>query len=116
MVGTLDVGRIRVAVGTMGYKHRELHSSAVMHLMEEPRFLLKIIPHVDGSPRICEPVRYHLRDITLKGAWFGPSALALFPHALAPVADLPVCEVISCIQLIADLTLALGEVMHDYLA
>jgi len=34
--------------------------------MKAPNFMLKIIPHVDGSPRICELVRYYLEDITLK--------------------------------------------------
>lgn len=52
----------------------------------------------------------------LKGAWTGPAALALHPHALAPVSDLPVLEVVSAVRLIADLTLNLGEVVHDYLA
>jgi acetoacetate decarboxylase len=116
LVGTLDFGPSRVATGTMGYKHRELASQTVMPVLEQPGFLLKIIPHVDGSPRICELVRYHHRDLVLKGAWTGPAALALSPHALAPVADLPVREVISCVHLIADLTLDLGEVVHDYLA
>jgi acetoacetate decarboxylase len=40
----------------------------------------------------------------------------LYPHALAPIAELPVREVISCVHLIADLTLGLGEVVHDYLS
>jgi acetoacetate decarboxylase len=51
--------------------------------MKAPNFMLKIIPHVDGTPRICELVRYYLEDITLKEAWTGPAALGLFPHALA---------------------------------
>jgi acetoacetate decarboxylase len=38
------------------------------------------------------------------------------PHALAPVADLPVLEVVSATHLVADLTLGLGSVVHDYLA
>ena len=53
-----------------------------------PNFLLKIMPHVDGTPRICEMVEYYLEDIDLKGAWTGPAALNLAPHALAPVAEL----------------------------
>lgn len=116
LVGTLDFGPTRIATGTMGYKHKTLSSEHVMSALQEPGFLLKIIPHVDGSPRICELVRYYLRDVRLKGAWTGPASLSLFPHALAPVADLPVLEVLSCVHLIADLTLDLGEVVHDYLA
>ncbi len=116
LVGTLDFGPTRIAIGTMGYKHQELSATRVAPALEEPGFLLKIIPHVDGTRRICELVRYFLRDIVLKGSWTGPAALSLYPHALAPVADLPVREVISCVHLVADLTLDLGEVVHDYLA
>jgi acetoacetate decarboxylase len=116
LVGTLDYGPVRVATGTMGYKHREADVAAVIALLEAPNFLLKIIPHVDGSPRICELVEYSLEDIVLKGAWTGPAALSLVPHALAPVAELPVLEVVSAVHILADLTLALGKVVHDYLA
>jgi len=37
-------------------------------------------------------------------------------HALAPVAQLPVREVISGAHILTDLTLGLGTVVHDYLA
>ena len=116
LVGTLDYGRVRIATGTMGFKHRKLDAGAVMKSLNEPGFLLKIVPHVDGSPRICELVCYHLEDIVLKGAWAGPAALELHPHALAPISDLPVRHVISATHLIADLTLGLGRVVRDYLA
>jgi len=115
LVGTLDYGPLRVATGTMGYKHREADLAQVKAALEEPNFLLKIIPHVDGRPRICELVEYRLQDITLRGAWTGPAALALIPHALAPVAELPVIEIVSAVHILADLTLGLGRVAHDYL-
>src|SRR5499433_1665141 len=92
LVGTLDYGPVRVVTGTMGYKH------------------------VDGTARICELVEYFLEDLTVKGAWTGPAALELHAHALAPVAELPVLEVVSGIHILADLTLGLGHVIHDYLA
>jgi len=116
LLGTLDYGAVRVATGTMGYKHHVLDRDAVLKSMLTPSFLLKIIPHVDCSPRICELVRYYLEDVTIKGAWSGPAALELFEHALAPVARLPVLEVVSGTHVLADLTLGLGEVVHDYLA
>ena len=94
MVGTLDYGPVRVATGTMGYKHTAADRAAVKAALEAPNFLLKIIPHVDGSPR---------------------SALDLHAHALAPVAELPVLEVLSATHIIADLTLGLGKVIYDYL-
>jgi acetoacetate decarboxylase len=40
----------------------------------------------------------------------------LRPHALAPVADLPLPEILSTVHIIADLALPLGTVAHDYLA
>jgi acetoacetate decarboxylase len=115
LVGTLDYGPVRVATGTMGYKHGKANLAAVRSSLEAPNFLLKIIPHVDGTPRICELVEYHLEDIELKGAWTGPGALDLHSHALAPVADLPVLEVLSATHIVADLTLGLGKVIHNYL-
>jgi acetoacetate decarboxylase len=116
LVGTLDYGPVRIATGTMGYKHRELDLAEQGKRLAGPNYLLKIVPHVDGSPRVCELVRYYLQDIHMKGAWTGPAALHLVPHALAPVADLPVLEIVEARHLIADLTLGLGEVVHDYLA
>jgi acetoacetate decarboxylase len=115
VVGTLDYGKVRVATGSMGYKHRAVDPAATKASLTAPNFLLKIIPHVDGTPRICELVEYYLEDITVKGAWAGPAALELHAHALAPVAELPVLEVLSGVHIIADLTLGLGKVIHDYL-
>src|SRR4051812_5068598 len=99
----------------MGYKHREADLSHVKAALVAPNFLLKIIPDVDGTPRICELVEYHLEDVMIKGTWAGPAALHLSPHALAPVAELPVLEVVSGIHIVANLTLGLGRVVHDYL-
>ena len=115
LVGTLDYGSVRIATGTMGFKHKPLDAEAVTKSLGATNYLLKIIPHVDGSARICELVGYNMVDIQLKGAWTGPGALNLFDHALAPVADLPVLEVLSAVHIIADLTLPLGTVVHDYL-
>ncbi len=116
LVGELYFGPLRIAVGTMGYKHKAVDLAAMKVSMEAPNFLLKIIPHVDGTPRICELVEYQLTDINLKGAWSGPAQLTLFSHALAPLAELPVLEIVSGVHILADLTLELGKVVHDYLA
>jgi acetoacetate decarboxylase len=116
LVGTLNYGSVRIATGTMGYKHGALDTATETKKLAAPNFLLKIIPHVDGTVRICELVRFHLEDITVKGAWTGPAALDLYSHALAPVAELPVLQVLSAKHVIADLTLGLGSVVHDYLS
>ena len=81
LVGSLHYGSVLCASATMGYKHRPADHDTVLNSMKAPNFILKIIPHVDGSPRICELVRFFLEDITLKEAWSGPAALGLFQAA-----------------------------------
>jgi acetoacetate decarboxylase len=116
LLGTLDYGSTRVATATMGFKHRTLDVEKMRAGLLAPNYLLKIIPHVDGTPRILELVQYFLEDVTVKGAWSGPAALELAHHALAPVALLPVLEVISGTHIQTDMTLGMGSVIHDYLA
>jgi acetoacetate decarboxylase len=115
LLGVLRYGSVPVAVATMGFKHRALPHDKIRASLSTANFLLKIIPHVDGKPRICELVRYFCEDITIHGAWEGPAGLELFQHALAPVAALPVLEVLSGVHIVSDLTLGLGSVVHDYL-
>jgi len=116
LVGELDYGPVRVATGTMGYKHRELDRQAIAEsLRTTPNYLLKIIPHVDGTARICELVSFPMQDVEVHGAWSGPAALSLFAHALAPVSELPVLEILGAKHFVADLTLGLGKVEFDYL-
>jgi acetoacetate decarboxylase len=111
-LGTLDFGPAPLARGSMGFRHRTVPGAEAL---AASGILLKTIPHADGRPRIRELVRFRLPDIALKGGWTGPAALELAPHALAPVADLPVREVPSATHLVAALTLELGEVVHDQL-
>ena len=115
LVGTLDYGKVRIATATMGFKHHAADHPAVLAALAAPNFLLKIIPHVAGSARICELVRYYTTQVTLTGAWTGPGSLELHPHALAPVFDLPVLSIQSALHFVADLTLDIGEVVYDYL-
>lgn len=116
IVGTLNYGSVNCATATMGFKHESVDLAHVKAKLQEPSYLLKIIPHVDGSLRICELVRYNLLDIHVKEAWTAPADLQLFNHVIADVAKLPVLEVLSAIHFTADLTLGMGEVVHDYLA
>ncbi|NGX52772.1 MAG: putative acetoacetate decarboxylase [Candidatus Anoxychlamydiales bacterium] len=115
LLGTLDYGSVTVATGTMGYKYKEFDKKVILKAMNEPQFLLKIIPDVDGKLKICELVEYHTKNIKIKGAWTGPASLELHSHALAKVADLPVLEVVSALHFVVDLTLGYGKVVHDYL-
>jgi acetoacetate decarboxylase len=115
IVGTLHYGKSLCALATMGYKHRAADKQATLRSMQKPNFVMKIIPHVDGTPRICELVRYQLDDIQIKECWNAPADLQLFRHVIADVARLPMLEIVSGQHLIADLTLGYGEVAFDYL-
>ncbi|MDF2621252.1 MAG: Acetoacetate decarboxylase [Xanthobacteraceae bacterium] len=115
LVGSLHYGSVLCASATMGYKYEALDHDAVLKSLAAPNWMIKIIPHVDGTARVCELVEYYLENVTLKEAWTGPAALGLFPHAICDVAKLPVLEVISAVHMRTDLTLGLGKVVHDYL-
>jgi acetoacetate decarboxylase len=116
LVGTLEYSGSLVARATMGYKYREMDLEEARKSLSTPTVVLKIIPHVDGNPRILELVRFEYADLVLKGAWTGPGALELFHHALAPLAELPVREIVSVTHTICDITLRYGKVVCDYLA
>jgi acetoacetate decarboxylase len=116
LVGTLDHGRLRVATATMGYKHAPLETATAAAEIGRPTFMLKLVPGYDGRPRIAELVRTRITDLTVKGAWTGPARLQLFEHALAPLADLPVLEVVSASHILTDLSLSPVQVVHDYLS
>jgi acetoacetate decarboxylase len=115
LVGTLDYGSIQVALATMGYKHRVLEEAEARAELTAPTYMLKIIPGYDGKPRICELARSQISDLTIKGAWTGPARLHLVPHALAPLADLPVLEIVSASHILTDLTLGRAAAVYDYL-
>jgi len=115
ILGRVFFGKCEIARATMPYKWHAMDLDKVKQSMEtEPGFLLKIIPDVDNTPLITQLVKYHMQDVVVKEAWSGPGALALFNHALAPMADLPVKKVLSAQHIIADLTLSWGEVVFDY--
>jgi acetoacetate decarboxylase len=116
LLGTLEYGGSLVARATMGYGHEEMDREKAKEAAGAPGVVLKIIPHVDGKPRILELVRFAYESVTVKEAYTGPGSLELFPHALAPLAELPVREILSATHTISDVTLQWGEVVHDYLA
>jgi acetoacetate decarboxylase len=90
IVSTLHYGQSLCALATMGYKHRAADKQEVLHGLSKPNYVMKIIPHVDGTPRICELVRYQLEDVHVKECWSAPAELQLFRHVAADVARLPV--------------------------
>lgn len=126
LTGTLEYGGQLVAMGSMVYKHEDLicqkddpalcDPKEILQKMSKTQVNLKIIPDVDGSHAITQLVAYNLSHIDVKGAWRGPARLHLVSHVNAPVADLPVRQVVSGTHFIADLSLPYGRVLYDYLA
>ncbi|PJN38548.1 hypothetical protein CG747_23225 [Streptomyces sp. CB02959] len=116
LVGTLDYGTQRVATATMAYKWEPLDLEQAREQIAVPTYAVKIIPGYAGEQRLCDLVRTRITDVTVKGAWTGPARLRLFAHAMAPLADLPVREIVSASHILTDLTLAPVRPVHDYLA
>ena len=116
LVGTLDYGSLRVATATMGYKHAPLSEEDARAEIGQPTFGLKMLPGYDRRPRIMELVRSQITDITIRGAWTGPARLQYFEHVMAPLADLPVLEIVSASHILTDLTLGRAGLVFDYLA
>jgi acetoacetate decarboxylase len=115
LVGTLDYGSQRVATATMAYKHQALDHDVARHQITVPTFAIKAIPDYTGGLRVCDLVRMQISDISIKQAWQGPARLQLLAHVMAPLADLPVREIVSASHVLTDLTLAPATPVHDYL-
>jgi acetoacetate decarboxylase len=117
LTGSLYYDGVLVALGTMGYKYEDQRcdSAVAAAMLGKRQVTLKLLPDVDGKPKVAQLVGFNMTDIELKSAWSGPARLSLTPHVNARVADLPVRKVVSAYHFVADLTLPYGEVVHDYL-
>ena len=100
----------------MGYKHHDARPRQDARAeIGAATYALKLLPGYDRKPRICELVRSQITKMTIKGAWTGPARLQLFEHVLAPLADLPVREVVSAIAHPVRPELGRPALVHDYL-
>jgi acetoacetate decarboxylase len=118
LTGTLHYDEERVAVGTMSYKTVSLADrlDEVTAGIGKLNVNLKLIPDVDGKPKIAQLVGYTLENIHVHGAWDGPARLHLIPHVNCRVADLPVRRIVGGRHQLVDFVLPYGRVLHDYLA
>jgi len=116
LLGTLDYGSVRVATASMGYKFFPLDFDEAKAQITVPTFMLKINSGLSGEPQFNRLLRTEITDVTVKEAYTGPARLQLFQHVLAPLADLPVLEIVSASHINTDLTLAPAVPVYDYLA
>jgi acetoacetate decarboxylase len=112
-VGTLEIDGTLVAGASMAYKFKEMDTQQAQKELAVPTVVLKMIPDIDGSIRIAELVRFTY-SVTLKGAWTGPGSVDLFHHAAAPLAALPVRDVVSVTHTYSDSWIEDATVVHDY--
>lgn len=115
LVGTLDYGSLRVATATMGYKTKKYGLEKAKQEIMRPIYMLKMIVGYQGDYMRCDLTRSSITEVIVKEAWEGPARLQLFEHVNAPMADLPVLEIISATHYLTDLVLSGGQPVYDYL-
>jgi len=115
LVGTLDVTSERVATATMGYKQRPLDEDEARAQIGVSQFMVKVVRGYQRKLLICDLVRAGVKDLVIKEAWTGPARLQLFHHVAAPLADLPIREVVGASHILTDLTLDRPVPVHNYL-
>jgi acetoacetate decarboxylase len=118
LTGTLFYDEESVAMGTMSYKPISLADrlDEVAKGIAKLNVNLKLLPDVDGKPKVAQLVGYNLEDIVVHGAWDGPARLHYVPHVNCRVADLPVKRIVGGRHQLVDFVLPYGRVLHDYLA
>lgn len=118
LTGILDYSGVRIATGTMTYKHKRADAKVMdtESLLARTQVNLKFIPGVDGKPAIAQLTAYEFQNITVKGAWMGDARLALVPSVNAPLVNYPVLGELHGLHIKTDLTLPYGRVIHDYLS
>lgn len=115
-VGTLRMDDILVAQASMTYKYAEWDIDAAEAALNIPGVVLKIIPDEIGNVRSAELIKISYSDLTVKEAWSGPGSVNLFANHLAPLADLPVKEIVAVRHTVCDCKLLPGQLLFDYFA
>ena len=85
LTGSLYYDEERIALGTMGYKYEDQRCdpAAATAMLGKRQVTLKLLPDVDGRPKVAQLVAFNMIDIQLKSAWSGPARLSLTPHVNA---------------------------------
>lgn len=115
LIGTLESASERVATATMGYKYQRLSDDEARAQIDIPAFMLKVVRGHKFEPLLCDLMQGGVSDLVIKEAWTAPARLQLFEHVLAPLADLPVLEVIKASHIVTDLNLQMPTSVHSYL-
>jgi acetoacetate decarboxylase len=115
LLGTLDYVNERVATASMAYKWEPMDPAEALDQIRTPQYGLKIVADRSGGYHAFDLMRTQITDVAVKESWKGPARLQLLQHVMAPVADLPVLEVVSSSHILTDLTLAGFDSVFSYL-
>lgn len=115
LTGRLTYEDETVALATMAYKYDAVDTKKVYAEMMHDAYNLKVIPSVSGSLDVLQLISYRYQDLKVHWAFRGPAALEFHAHAMAPLARIPVKEVLFGTHMVTDLTLPYGKVVLDYL-
>ena len=111
LVCSLNYGPVRVTTGTMRHSHKAADPVEAPTSSIASKFSLNVIPHVDWCAPICGPLQCYFERVEVKGTLTDRACL-IFMCKPAPVAELPVFEMISAAHIIADSTHGLGRLVH----
>ena len=115
VVGELDYCGVRVATGTLSYKSKRMDIEEAKRFLSIPHLDLKLIPNVSGSPEIAQLVEIQHENVHVQSAYESSARMELFAHANAPMSDLPVVKMLNGFNIVGDLELPAGKVVHDFL-
>lgn len=93
-----------------------IERAAALAALAKPRITLKLLPGADGRPALAQLIGFRYADVALKGAWAGEARLEIPANSRAANDPPPVAEIVGGRQILADLTLPYGRVLHDYLS
>jgi acetoacetate decarboxylase len=117
LAGALDLAGECVAMASLRLARGAgaLDRAAALAWLTKPRITLKLMPGADGRPALVQLIGFRYADVALKGVWSGEARLDIPANTRAAVDGPPATEVIGGFQILADVTLPYGRVLHDYL-
>eukprot|EP01100_Stratorugosa_tubuloviscum_P007259 TRINITY_DN303_c0_g5_i1.p1 TRINITY_DN303_c0_g5~~TRINITY_DN303_c0_g5_i1.p1 ORF type:complete len:531 (-),score=225.77 TRINITY_DN303_c0_g5_i1:92-1684(-) len=112
---TLNYCSLPVAFGSMSFKHHKIDHQIAQQLLNLPHVNIKLLPNEQGNAQIAQLVLQSHEQVQIYSAWEGPARLHLIPHVNAPLSELPVKKVIGAQNILCDLVIPQGKVIHNYL-
>ena len=115
IVSKLIYGEEEVIMGTMTYHHKTWSAEEAIEFLKVPLVNIKFIPGAEQDKvDIARLTMYHNEEIIIHSAYRGHASIELTPHVNAPMADLPVKDILEGFTINADMKMSVAKVIHDY--